>query len=217
MPTRVYVVDDDHEVVTRLTAVLEDSPDCEVVGTSPSGAEALRALRHVDVDVVLLDLNMPRLNGIETLERIRQRWPELRVVVLTSHVDRTWLLPAIRLGVNGYVVKTMPPEQLVAAVTQDAASFPTSPEVVRALAGDSQPAERHRIHVTSREQDTLDRLAIGMTNIEIADDLGVSVSLVKKLIQSLSTKLEAANRTQIVSRAAQLGLATARHVQTPQR
>ncbi len=213
MPTRVYLVDDSPDVLTHLEGVLHrDTSRFEVVGTSTSGTQALKTLQTLDVDVVLLDLSMPRLNGVEVLEALRPRRPDLPVVVITAYVDAAWILPALRAGASGYVLKTASAGEILAAIDSAiAGSFPTSVEVLDELAT-SLPAARPRESITlgPLERELLADLADGLTNSEIAHKRFVSVGTVKQTIASLSQKLAARNRTHLVSQAARLGMVTLR-------
>lgn len=217
MPTRVYLVDDSREVLTRLEGILHrDTSKFEVVGAATGGMEALRALRKLDVDIVLLDLSMPRLNGVEVLEALRPLRPTLPVVVVTSYHDAAWVQPALKAGANGYVLKTASAEEICAAIDSAlVGSFPTSVEVLEELASSLPLGMPTRsIHLTTLERNVLTDLADGLTNVEIAEKRFVSVGTIKQTLAALTQKLSARNRTHLVTQAARMGLVALR-VPTP--
>lgn len=209
MGIRVFLVDDSADTLRQIEATLALGPDrYQVVGRATSGHAFLRALAQVEVDVVCLDLSMPRLNGVEVLHRLREQRPSLPVLVLTAFADASWVLPALEAGANGYVLKTAPAAEFLGAVEAVlAGTFPTDASVLAGLA-DSLPsgAFARQIHLSPGERDILDDLVDGLTNVEIAHRRHLSLSGVKQVLTALSGKLGARNRTHIVTQAARHGL-----------
>lgn len=213
MGLRIYLVDDSPEVLTRVEGILHrDTSRFEVVGSATSGRDALRDLRGVDVDVVLLDLSMPRLNGVEVLESLRTFRKDLPVVVLTSYHDAAWIRPALSAGASGYVLKTASAEELCAAVEAAwAGSFPTSVDVLEELISTAPTASpNRRVHLTQMETQVLADVVEGLTNQEIAARRYVSVGSVKLVLAALSDKLVARNRTHLATQAARHGFVSLR-------
>lgn len=159
---------------------------------------------------MLLDLSMPRLNGVETLQLIRQGWPDQKVLIVTSYVDDYWVVPALRAGANGYILKTAPSDSIIrnikATILGDA---PVSGDVVQALAQSHPMAvgEQH-VHLSPRELQTVDGLARGLSNDELANEQLVSLSTIKQTLKKLTAQLGANNRAHIVARAVALGAYT---------
>ncbi|MDO5533063.1 MAG: response regulator transcription factor [Propionibacteriaceae bacterium] len=213
MPIRVYLVDDSPEALRRIEGILHrDTASFEVIGSATSGVAAIRALRHLSADVVLLDLSMPRLNGVEVLKLLRAEWPDLCVVVLTAYYDAAWVAPALAAGANGYVLKTASAGELMTAMRAAlAGSFPTSVEVMTELASTtSVPVHTSPVRLTAMEREVLSAIADGHTNQEIAAARFVSVSTVKLVVAALMDKLAARNRTHLISQGIREGLISLR-------
>lgn len=199
--TRILIVDDQDLVRDGLRAIFEDVPDIDVVGEAADGLEAVAAAAELTPDVVLMDLRMPRLDGIKATRRIVAAC-DARVVVLSTFADDDMVLAAFRAGASGYLLKDSPREDIVEAVrSARAGEAPLSPEIavrliehVRtepvAAAVSTVPA------LTARELDVLRLLASGRSNAEIASELYVSITTVKSYAASLFTKLDVRDRVQ---------------------
>ena len=208
-PYRLVVVDD-HALFRRgLIGLLEDMPEFKVIGEAGNGKEALSMLERVRPDVVLLDINMPVMDGIDTLTAIRKQNIPVKVLLLTISKHEEDLLGGIRAGADGYLLKNTEPEDLRKAILQVAeGQGAISPEVtgsvLKALArqpvGDTQPL------LSDRELEVLECLADGDTTSQIAARLYISENTVKTHVRHILEKLEASNRTEAVSKALQLGL-----------
>jgi DNA-binding NarL/FixJ family response regulator len=209
---------DDHAVVRQgLRTFLELQDDMEVVGEAVDGADAVALVERTAPDVVLLDLVMPRVDGIEATRRIRERAPETRILVLTSFADDHTVLPAIRAGAAGYLLKDVQPPELAAAIrTVHAGEALLAPAVATMLVeqlaaedghgGPVAPARAERAHLTPRELEVLGELVRGRANKAIAFELGVSERTVKTHVSNILGKLGFTDRTQAAVYAVEHGL-----------
>jgi NarL family two-component system response regulator LiaR len=202
------LIADDHAVVRRgLRTFLELQDEVEVVGEAENGEEAVAEAERLTPDVVLLDLVMPRLDGVGAIHGIRERSPATRVIVLTSFLDDDKLLPAVRAGAAGYLLKDVQPRELVGAIRTvhegEALLHPAAAAKVMAeLAARPDPVSL----LTRRERDVLGLIARGMPNKVIALELGVSEKTVKTHVSNLLGKLGLTDRTQAAVYAVRAGL-----------
>jgi two-component system, NarL family, response regulator LiaR len=209
---------DDHAVVRQgLRTFLELQDDVEVVGEAADGEQAVELVAETEPDVLLLDLVMPRVDGIEAIRRIRARCPATRILVLTSFADDHTVLPAVRAGAAGYLLKDVQPPELVAAIrTVHAGEALLAPAVatmlVEQLAAE-EGAENGAAagtpagpHLTPRELEVLAELARGRANKAIAFELGVSERTVKTHVSNILGKLGFTDRTQAAVYAVEHGL-----------
>jgi NarL family two-component system response regulator LiaR len=206
------LIADDHAVVRQgLRTFLELQDEIEVVGEAADGIEALELVQRTAPDVALLDLVMPRLGGLEAIRRIREIAPATRVLVLTSFADDDTVLPAVRAGAAGYLLKDVQPPELVGAIrTVHAGEALLAPAVATMLveqlaAEDGAGAERDD-HLTPREREVLALLARGRANKVIARDLGVSERTVKTHVSNILAKLNLTDRTQAAVYAVRHGI-----------
>ena len=207
---RVLVVDDHAVVRQGLRTFLELQDDIEVVGEAADGEQALASAAALEPDVVLTDLVMPRLDGVSALQRLRERAPATRVIVLTSFLDDDKVLPAVRAGAAGYLLKDVQPAELVRAIRMvdrgEALLHPAvAARVLRELAGDDTRAERNEL-LTPRELEVLALLAGGRANKAIARELGVAEKTVKTHVGNILGKLGLSDRTQAALYAVREGL-----------
>ncbi|MEV4351370.1 response regulator transcription factor [Actinoplanes sp. NPDC049596] len=205
MPDIKVLIVDDHPAVRRgLRTFLELAGDLEVVGEAADGPTALDLIAETAPEVVLLDMVLPGLDGVEVLRELRRRELPARVLVVTSYTDRARLLPAVRAGARGYLSKDVDPNALVAAVRSVAAGhLLLEPDVATSLLG--APPEDPPL--TARERDVLALLAEGRSNREIARALVVAEKTVKTHVSSILLKLGLADRTQAALHAVRTGLA----------
>ncbi len=206
---RVLVVDDHAVVREGLRAFLELQVGIEVVGEAADGEEALTAADRLRPDVVLLDLVMPRLEGVRALRALRERLPGARVIVLTSFLDDDKLLPALRAGAAGYLLKNAEPQELVRAVrvahAGEALLDPVvAARLVESLAAGEQDEPLDRL--TPREREVLVLIGHGFPNKQIAQRLDVSEKTVKTHVGRLLAKLGVDDRTQAAVLAVRAGL-----------
>ena len=209
MGTRLLIVDD-HEVVrTGLVSLLEGT-DLEVVGMAASGDEALQLAKDLHPDVVLLDIRMAEMDGLSTLEELRQALPNCRVIMLSTYDNPTYIARANALGASDYLLKGSTREQLVGAINAVAAGdAPSSYGELRRVAGTMatrQKQEDAEISLTQRETQVLRHLALGLSNKEIGRSLSISIETVKEHVQHLLRKIDATDRTQAAVWAVRKGL-----------
>ena len=210
------VIADDHAVVRRgLRTFLELQDDVEVVGEAADGGEAVAAVDRLGPDVVLIDLVMPGVDGIEAIRRIRERRPATRVIVLTSFVDDDKLFPAVRAGAAGYLLKDVQPQEIVAAIRAVHAgeSLLHPAAAARLMAEVAADGERRDPHarLTAREREVLALVARGLPNKLIARELGVSEKTVKTHVSNVLGKLDLTDRTQAALYAVREGLVDPRN------
>ena len=196
------LIADDHAVVRQgLRTFLELQDDIEVMGDACDGEEAVAAALDGRPDVVIMDLVMPGLDGIEATRRILRERPATRVIALTSFLDDEKVLPAVRAGAAGYLLKDVEPEQLVRAIRTvhggEALLHPAATAtVMRELADHAEPADEADLGLTGREREVLALVARGLPNKLIARELGIAEKTVKTHVSSILAKLGVTDRTQ---------------------
>ncbi|WP_202980484.1 response regulator transcription factor [Microbacterium caowuchunii] len=212
---RVLLVDDQELVRYGLRLVLEAQPDILVVGEAATGIEALRSVRRLEPDVVLMDVRMPDLDGIEATKQISLDHPDTRVLVLTTYDRDEFAFGALKAGAAGFLLKNTRPEELVAAVravrTGDSV---VSPRVtaklievaVPHLERNSGAPEEALSALSEREREVFVLIGRGLTNVEIAQTLHLSESTVKAHFGRILAKLQLPNRVQAVIKAYELGV-----------
>jgi DNA-binding NarL/FixJ family response regulator len=219
-PTKVVVADDQTVVRDGLVMLVGLLPGVEVVGSAADGEEAVRLVATTDPDVVLMDLRMPRVDGVEATRRIRREYPRTQVVVLTTYADDESVFGALQAGARGFLTKNASAEEIAAAITTvRSGAAQLDPEVQRRLVeslsrGDAAPSARgHRrdsalpAGLTTREAEVLALIAAGRSNAEIAAELYVSAATVKTHVNNLFAKIGARDRAQAVTFAYRNGLA----------
>jgi NarL family two-component system response regulator LiaR len=207
---RVLIADDHAVVREGLRAFLALQDDVEVVAEAADGEEAVSAVERLTPDVALVDLVMPRVDGIEAIRRMRALKPETRVIVLTSFVDEDKMLPAVRAGASGYLLKDVQPQELVGAIrTVHGGGTLLHPAVVEELVREvSRDDARHPADnpLTEREREVLALIARGRANKAIAFELGVAEKTVKTHVSNILAKLNLTDRTQAALYAVREGL-----------
>jgi len=209
---RVLVVDD-HAVVRKgILALLATEPGIEVVGEASTGLEAVERAESLRPGVVLMDLKLPDLDGVEAMRRIRARHPETQILVLTSFSSDALLFPAVKAGAVGYLLKDARPEELVQAIRNSAEGKTSlTPAVARRLLAEfsqQKPLPEPAEPLTAREQGLLRELARGLSNDQIAEALHISEATVRTHVSHILAKLNLTNRTQAALYALRQGLAS---------
>jgi len=214
--TRIVIADDQALFREGLRTLLSIRPDMDVVGEAATGEEAVALVEALRPNVVLMDLRMPTVDGIQATARIRERWPEIPVLVLTTFDDDPNLFGALKAGAAGYLLKDVSSETLISAIQAAARgeSFLQSTVTGRVVAAFARlmesggpNAEALVLPLSPREHDIVSLLGSGASNKEIADRLNLAEGTVKNHVTSILTKLHVRDRTQAAIRARQLGIA----------
>src|SRR5687768_651815 len=201
---RVLLVDDHVVVRMGLRSMIESEPDMTVVAEASNGLEAVDKYREARAELVLMDLRMPRMGGVETTAAIRKQDPSARILVLTTYDGDENIYRALQAGALGYLLKDMPREEFVAAVHKVANGEYYIPQQVAARLAQRLPAA----DLSQREMEVLKLIVEGRSNKEIADRLGLSESTIKNHVNGLLAKLHVQDRTQAVTTALKRGIVT---------
>ncbi len=213
-PIRVMIVDDHRMVRSGLRGFLEGEPGIIVVGEAESGEDAIARVPELTPDVVLMDLMMPGIGGIVAIGALRQSHPSLKMMALTSFSDDGQVFPALEAGANGYLLKDIDPDELVAAIRAVyVGESPLDPEVAKRLVSRFQrptasTTDKNASHeaLTERERDVLLLLTQGKSNKEIANELFIGDRTVKSHLSAIFQKLNVTDRTQAALYAVRHGL-----------
>ena len=214
--TKIVIADDQALFREGLRTLLSIRPDMDVVGEAANGDEAVALVEALRPHVVLMDLQMPKVDGIQATARIRDRWPEIPVLILTTFDDDANLFGALKAGAAGYLLKDVSSETLISAIqaATRGESFLQSTVTGRVVAAFARlmesggpKAEALVLPLSARERDILTLLGTGASNKEIADRLCLAEGTVKNHVTNILTKLDVRDRTQAAIRARQLGIA----------
>lgn len=210
---RVLLADDHAILRSGLRLLLTSEPDIEVVGEAGNGEEAIRLTSELQPDMVLMDISMPGLGGIEATARIKERWPATRVLILTMHENEEYLFRTIHAGGSGYVLKKSADTELVSAIRQvmahDTFLRPSATQMLvedyvqRVKSGEEQETYAR---LTAREKEILGLIASGLTNQQIADRLVISIRTVETHRAHIMDKLQINSRAELVKYAVRKGL-----------
>ncbi|WP_242248375.1 response regulator transcription factor [Bacillus cereus group sp. BfR-BA-01523] len=214
MKIKVLLVDDHTVVLKGLAFFLSTQEDFELVGEANNGKEALVKVGETSPDVVLMDLYMPEMDGIEATNCIKKEYPNVKVIVLTSFSDQAHVLPALKAGASGYILKDIEPDQLVEAIRSAyKGNIQLHPDIANALLSQTLPQEEKEEEpsvqvdvLTARENEVLQLLAKGMSNKEIASVLVITEKTVKAHMSSILSKLHLSDRTQAALYAVKNGI-----------
>lgn len=203
---RVMLVDDHEMVRLGLKSYLNLQPDVEVVAEASDGEEGLAKALEVKPDVVVMDLVMPKMTGVEATMALLKEWPQAQIVILTSYLDNEKIYPVLEAGARGYMLKTSSADEILAAIRKVAlGEYAIETEVEKKV-------EHHKRHpdlhddLTAREREILTLLAKGYDNQRIADESFISLKTVKTHVSNILSKLAVSDRTQAVVYAFQHGL-----------
>lgn len=209
---RVIVCDDQEIVCQGLSMIVNNDPEIEVVAVAHDGRELLDLLPVEKPDLVLLDLKMPVMNGIQAARKIQQTFPKVKIIILTTYDDDEWLFDALQSGVQGYLLKDTPSQRLIEAIkgTMQGETFldpAVAGRVVSSIAYQEPAAKfRHSVQLTEREKEILHLIARGLTNADIARELYLSEGTVRNYASALFGKLGVNDRTQAVIAGLRYGL-----------
>jgi len=197
---RIMLVDD-HDMVRRGMAVfLQALPDMELVGEAADGTEAIELVEQIQPDVILMDVMMPEMSGIEATRRIKARYPAVQILMLSSSKDEESIKSAIQAGAIGYVLKNVGINEMAEAVRNASHGQATlSPAVTQVLVAATARPPEPEYHLTDRERELLGLLVKGFSNSDIATHLTISLSTVKFHVSSILVKLKASSRMEAVA------------------
>jgi DNA-binding NarL/FixJ family response regulator len=200
MPTTIAIVEDNKNLREDLADLIASRKGFRCTGAFPSAEEALKSLPEKPPDVVVMDINLPKMSGIECTRELKSRLPETEVVMLTMFDDTELIFAALRAGASGYLLKRAAPTDLLAAIEQvRAGGSPMSPEIARQVVQFFQaekPAPAGSEDLSERERELLSLLARGKQYKEIADQLGISTDTVRSHIRRIYRKLHVHSRTE---------------------
>ncbi|MDJ0733684.1 MAG: response regulator transcription factor [Nostocaceae cyanobacterium] len=199
---RVLLVDDQSIIREGLSSLLEAKPDIEVVGEAENGQQAVEQALSLQPDVVLMDVRMPVMDGVAALRSLRQKAPEIKVLILTTFDDDDYINQAIRQGAKGYLLKDTPSEELAQAIRAVHKGYSQmGPGILEKVMVATPSTPQPKIppeweHLTPREKEVLELIAKGMNNREIAETLFISERTVKNHVNSILSRLNLRDRTQ---------------------
>jgi two-component system response regulator NreC len=212
MKIRLLLVDDHIVVRMGLRMLLESETDLEIVGEADSASQALNELSRLKPDVILMDIGLPDLSGIDATQEVKRLSPDTAVVALTIHEDEEYFFKMLEAGASGYVPKRAAPEELLSAIRTAARGevylYPSLAKLlVKDYLGHPQAAPRNDLNgLTDREQEVLARLADGASNTKIAEELSISPKTVARHRENIMSKLNLHSRTELVKYAIRKGI-----------
>jgi two-component system, NarL family, response regulator len=199
---RILLVDDHYVVRVGLIGILNLEPDLEIVADAENGAQAIELFRQHRPDVTLMDIRMPRLNGVATTVEIRKEFPEARMIMLTTYDGDEDIHRALRIGARGYLLKNIPGDELIRAIRMVHAGQQYLPtEIARRVAERAPDCD-----LTPRELEVLHLMAKGLSNREIGEILGFTENTSKAHIKNILSKLDVSDRTEAATRAIERGI-----------
>ncbi len=199
-PIRVMLVDDHTVVRSGLGAVLATSDDMLLVGEAADGDEAVRVCQRTNPDVILMDLLMPRMDGVAATKAVLAACPQVKIIALTSFKEKEYVEGALKAGATGYLLKNVSAEELVGAIRRAVSGQPSlSPEAAQVLIKKVNEPAQPDYDITEREKEILALMVEGLSNADIASRLIVSQSTVKFHVSNILSKLAATSRTEAVA------------------
>ncbi|TFD96301.1 response regulator transcription factor [Jeotgalibacillus sp. R-1-5s-1] len=212
MAIKLLIADDHHVVRRGLVFFLKTQKDIEIVGEAKNGLEAVELVKKLQPDIVLMDLIMPEMDGIEATREIKRALPGTEIMMLTSFSDQDHVIPAIEAGAAGYQLKDIEPDELVESIRKlikgENTLHPKATNQLLSRVNQKEPSPHELHQLTRREKDVLLELAKGKSNKEIASALFITEKTVKTHISNLFSKLEVSDRTQAALYAVRHGLAS---------
>ncbi|MEI2329364.1 response regulator transcription factor [Priestia megaterium] len=210
MKIKILIADDHHVVRKGLVFFLQTQPDLEIVGEASNGEEALKLATSLDPHIVLMDLSMPVLDGIEATKELKKQAPHIQVMILTSFSDQDHVIPALEAGASGYQLKESDPDELVAAIQklmngENQLHPKVTSHLLTRLTKSSEKKVNFIEYLTKREKDVLKEIAKGKSNKEIGASLHITEKTVKTHVSNILSKLGVQDRTQAALYAVQHG------------
>lgn len=199
-PIKVMIVDDHTVVRSGLGAVISISEGIELVGEAENGEEAVRFCEQIQPDVILMDLLMPKMDGVEATKIIHEKWPHIHVIALTSYKEKEYVEGVLKAGATSYLLKNVSADELLAAINGALEGKPSlSPEAAQVLIQTVNEPTKLGSDITDREFEILALMVEGKSNNEIAESIVVSMSTVKFHVSNILSKLGVASRTEAVA------------------
>lgn len=200
MNIRVAIVEDDEQVRENLARLVGEAKGFECVATFPTGEQALEALPRRTPDVVLMDINLPGISGVECVRQLKSIWPDLHIVMLTVYDDSDRIFQALQMGASGYLLKRTTAAEILRAIEDvHGGGAPMSSYIARKVVQSFRrqgASDKPTENLTKRETDVLDYVSRGYANKEIADALGLSAETVRGYLKTIYTKLHVRSRTE---------------------
>jgi DNA-binding NarL/FixJ family response regulator len=211
MKIKILIADDHHVVRKGLVFFLQTQPDLEIVGEASNGEKALKLATSLDPHIVLMDLSMPVLDGIEATKELKKQAPHIKIMILTSFSDQDHVIPALEAGASGYQLKESDPDELVAAIRklmngENQLHPKVTKHLLTRLTKSSEKKVNFIDHLTKREKDVLKEIAKGKSNKEIGTSLHITEKTVKTHVSNILSKLGVQDRTQAALYAVQHGI-----------
>ncbi|MDI3092897.1 response regulator transcription factor [Priestia megaterium] len=211
MKIKILIADDHHVVRKGLVFFLQTQPDLEIVGEASNGEEAVKLATSLEPHIVLMDLSMPVLDGIEATKELKKQAPHIQVMILTSFSDQDHVIPALEAGASGYQLKESDPDELVAAIRklmngENQLHPKVTTHLLTRLTKSSEKKVNFIDYLTKREKDVLKEIAKGKSNKEIGASLHITEKTVKTHVSNILSKLGVQDRTQAALYAVQHGI-----------
>ncbi|MCM3641506.1 response regulator transcription factor [Priestia aryabhattai] len=211
MKIKILIADDHHVVRKGLVFFLQTQPDLEIVGEASNGEEAVKLATSLEPHIVLMDLSMPVLDGIEATKELKKQAPHVQIMILTSFSDQDHVIPALEAGASGYQLKESDPDELVAAIRklmngENQLHPKVTTHLLTRLTKSSEKKVNFIDHLTKREKDVLKEIAKGKSNKEIGAALHITEKTVKTHVSNILSKLGVQDRTQAALYAVQHGI-----------